>query len=157
MSITGISTTNLMQLGQTGASYFTQMKEAWQSLEKSLNSGDTKTAQATVATIQKLQEKYQSMFSSQDESKSTQFNADLKALSEALSKGDLGTAKTAVATLKNDYVTQREQFAGKIATAAAAAHSEALQELLGVAGANGQSDSLLDVLAKSDKKLDVMG
>lgn len=155
MSITGISTTSLVQLGQTGASYFSQMKDAWQSLEKSLTSGDAKAAQTAVATIQKLQDKYQSMFSSQDESKSAQFNADLKALSEALSKGDFGSAKTVVGSLKNDYVAQREQFASKITTAAAAAHSEALQELLGVA--KHDSESLLDVLSKTGKNLDVMG
>ncbi len=158
MSITGIST-SLTQLGQSGASYFSQLKDAWQSLQASLQSGDVESANTALASIQSLQQKYQSLFATQDTSTTKKFDSDMQALSDALGKGDMESAKTAFTTLKSDFDAQRQQFAREMTTAVAASESDLLQELLGSnnSSSDNSNSTLLDSLTTAGKNLDVIG
>ena len=98
MSVTSISAASLSQyvLQQSNS---TQLKQALQSLQNTLASGDLNGAQSAFQTLQSL---YQNAATVSGTSLSSQLSTDLTALGSALTTGDLSTAQSAFATLQSD-------------------------------------------------------
>jgi len=98
MSVSPISAASLSQyVLQAGNP--TQQKQALQSLQNTLASGDLNGAQSAFQTLQTL---YQNAATASGSSLSSQLSTDLTALGSALTSGDLSTAQSAFATLQSD-------------------------------------------------------
>ena len=98
MSISPISAAGLSEY-VLQASNSTQLKQALQSLQNTLASGDLNGAQSAFQTLQTL---YQNAATASGSSLSSQLSTDLTALGSALTSGDLSTAQSAFATLQSD-------------------------------------------------------
>ena len=103
MSITPISAAGLGQY-VLQASNSAPLKQALQSLQTSLASGDLSGSQSAFQTLQTL---YQNSATAggTNLSSSSQLSTDLTALGTALTSGDLSTAQSAFATLQSDLKT----------------------------------------------------
>ena len=103
MSITPISAAGLGQY-VLQASNSAPLKQALQSLQNSLASGDLSGSQSAFQTLQTL---YQNSATAGGStlSSSSQLSTDLTAIGTALTAGDLPTAESAFATLQNDLKT----------------------------------------------------
>jgi hypothetical protein len=100
MSITSISAAGLSQY-VLQSSNSTQLKQALQTLQNSLASGDLNGAQSAFQTLQTLYQN-SATASGSSLSSSSQLSTDLTALGSALTSGDLSTAQSAFATLQSD-------------------------------------------------------
>jgi hypothetical protein len=100
MSITPISAAGLGQY-VLQASNSTQLKQALQSLQNSLASGDLTGSQSAFQALQTL---YQNSATAGGTtlSSNSQLSTDLTAIGTALTAGDLSTAQSAFATLQSD-------------------------------------------------------
>lgn len=103
MSITPISAAGLGQY-VLQASNSAPLKQALQSLQSSLASGDLSGSQSAFQTLQTL---YQNSATAGGStlSSNSQLSTDLTALGTALTASDLPTAQSAFATLQNDLKT----------------------------------------------------
>ena len=124
MSITSISAAGLSQY-VLQASNSTQQKQALQTLQNSLASGDLNGAQSAFQTLQTL---YQNAATASGTSLSSQLSTDLTALGSALTSGDLSTAQSAFATLQSDLKTSSPSLPNE--TNAASRSVQLVDELL---------------------------
>jgi len=104
MSITSISAAGLSQY-VLQSSNSTQLKQALQTLQNTLASGDLNGAQSAFQTLQTLYQNSATASGSSSLSSSSQLSTDLTALGSALTAGDLSTAQSAFATLQSDLKT----------------------------------------------------
>jgi hypothetical protein len=157
MSTTSISAASLGQY-VLQASNSAPLKQALQSLQTSLASGDLSGSQSAFQTLQTL---YQSSATAGGTtlSSSSQLSTDLTALGTALTAGDLPTAQSAFATLQNDLKTASTPSQTNETTAA----SQSLQLVEGIlstlnTSATSSTDpttSLLDSVYGSGGSLNV--
>ncbi len=103
MSTTSVTSSLLSQLDPTSDSSgnFSKMKQAWQQLSQSLQSGDLDGAKTAFATITQLQQQVQSSKGTSS-NQNSQLSADMKTLGQALQSGDLSSAQSAFAAVQKD-------------------------------------------------------
>jgi hypothetical protein len=159
MSITPISAAGLGQY-VLQASNSAPLKQALQSLQTSLASGDLSGSQSAFQTLQTL---YQNSATAggTNLSSSSQLSTDLTALGTALTSGDLSTAQSAFATLQSDLKTSPSPSQTNETTAASQS-LQLVQEVLGTLNSSTASSSanstsaLLDSVYGSGSSLNVL-
>ena len=159
MSITPISAAGLGQY-VLQASNSAPLKQALQSSQTSLASGDLSGSQSAFQTLQTLY-RNSATAGAANLSSSSQLSTDLTALGTALTSGDLSTAQSAFATLQNDLKTSPSPSQTNETTAA----SQSLQLVQGILSTlNSSTDSsstnstsaLLDSVYGSGSGLNVL-
>jgi hypothetical protein len=159
MSITSISAAGLSQyVLQAGNS--TQLKQALQTLQNSLSSGDLNGAQSAFQALQTL---YQNSATTSGSSlaSSSQLSTDLTALGSALTAGDLSTAQSAFATLQSDLKSSPAPSQTN-ETGAASQSIQLVQEVLSTLNSSSASstsdstNSLLESVYGGGKGLNVL-
>jgi len=147
MSVSSISAAGLSQY-VLQASNSTQLKQALQTLQNSLGSGDLNGAQSAFQTLQTLYQNSATAGGSTLAS-SSQLSTDLTALGTALTAGDLSTAQSAFATLQSDLKTSASPAQTNETNAASQSLQlvQAVLSTLNSSSASSASDSTNSLLA----------
>lgn len=130
MSSISITPSLVNPLDSTSSSTkFSQMKQAWQQLSESLQSGDLAGAQTAFATITSLQ---QQTSGSASHTNNSQLSKDMQSLGQALQSGNLSAAQSAFAAVQNDLKSThgRHHHGGSASASAGTEATGALEELL---------------------------
>ncbi len=152
MSITSISAAGLSQY-VLQASNSSQLRQASQSLQNSLASGDLNGAQSAFQALQAL---YQNSATAGGGALSSQLASDLTAIGTALTAGDLSTAQSAFATLQKDLKTAPSPSQTNETTAASQS-LQLVEQVLSMlnSSASDSTSSLLDSVHASKGGLNV--
>ena len=117
MSVAALSTAGFSQY-IAASSNVSASQQAWQSLQKSLASGNLTAAQSAFIAYNQLNQS-SSRASASGSSASSQLSTDMKALGSAIGSGDLSTAQSAFATVQNDLKTTPSQAVANAESAVA--------------------------------------
>jgi ribosomal protein S20 len=152
VSITSISAAGLSQY-VLQASNSSQLRQASQSLQNSLASGDLNGAQSAFQALQTL---YQNSATAGGGALSSQLASDLTAIGTALTAGDLSTAQSAFATLQKDLKTAPSPSQTNETTAASQS-LQLVEQVLSTlnSSASDSTSSLLDSVYASKGGLNV--
>ncbi len=124
------------------------MKQAWQQLSQSLQSGDLQDAQSAFATITQLQQQMQSSKTGSPQNQNSQLSADMKTLGQALQSGDLSSAQSAFAAVQKDMqATHGHHHHHESSSASAESQSEVEQLLSTEPSSSGQNSGSVSTYA----------
>jgi hypothetical protein len=119
-----------------------QLQQALQTLQNSLDSGDLNGAQSAYKKVQNLNQS-QEAASGSSSSNDTQLSTDMTALGNALNSSDLTTAKSAFATVKKD-LNSTASPSRTIESNVATQSEQLVQELLSSLNSSSSSSNSLD-------------
>jgi ribosomal protein S20 len=145
MAIAALSTAGFSQY-VASSSNVSASQQAWQSLEKSLASGNLAAAQTAFNTYSQLNQNQSTASGSGSSSASnsnSQVATDMKALGSAIGSGDVSAAQAAFATVANDLQSTPSQAV----TNAESAVNQTVQwmdDLLNLSGSNNTDAAPVD-------------
>jgi hypothetical protein len=141
MTIAALSTAGLSQ-DVVSLSNVSKSQQAWQTLQKSLASGNLPAAQTAFNAYQQVNQNLSAISGSSAPS-GTQLSTDLTALGSALSSGNLSASQQAFATVQTDLGSTPSQ-AMAAATAAMAQSVQMVDDLLNLSSASSFSSTPAD-------------